>query len=241
MKAIILAGGLGTRLRERVPDLPKPMAPVAGQPFLAHLLSRLVAGGITEIIISAGYRAEAIIAYFGDEFMGARLSYSVELEPLGTGGAIAHALRNSDDEAVMVLNGDTLLSIDYQQLISWYKDHPAPVAMVLKAVPDVSRYGAVLTADGHVTGFTEKFTTGPGLINAGVYLIQPAIFDRFGLGGSFSFETELLQKNVASLNPPAFVTDGYFIDIGIPADYDRAQTELNELKDAQARGAELGQ
>jgi D-glycero-alpha-D-manno-heptose 1-phosphate guanylyltransferase len=227
MKAVVLAGGLGTRLRERVPELPKPMAPVAGRPFLEYLLDRLVKGGVREICLSVGYRSEAVMAHFGHAYRGAAIRYAVEAEPLGTGGAIAHAAQGADP--VLVLNGDTLLDIDYGALLRWYAEASARVAMVLRAVPDVARYGSVLVADGRVSGFLEKGRGGPGLINAGVYIVQPEVFAAFGLSGKFSFEADLLQAHCAALSPRAWVADAYFIDIGVPEDYDRAQHELPAL------------
>ncbi|OIR06730.1 D-glycero-alpha-D-manno-heptose 1-phosphate guanylyltransferase [mine drainage metagenome] len=226
MRAVVLAGGLGTRLRERVPDLPKPMAPVAGRPFLEYLLDRLIAGGIDEITLSVGYRAEAIAAHFGDRYRGAVLRYARETEPLGTGGAIIHALRGEGPEPVLVLNGDTFLDIDVRALIRWYQAAPARVAMVLRQTPDVSRYGSVVLSGDRVTGFAEKGRTGPGLINAGIYVLTPGVLAAWGPPEKFSFEADILQRHCDTLRPRAFVTDAYFIDIGVPEDFDRAQREL---------------
>ena len=226
MKAIVLAGGFGTRLRERVPSLPKPMAPVAGHPFLEYVMNRLISGGVSEIILSVGYRADSIMNHFGKIYRDTVVSYAIETEPLGTGGAIVHALRGIDDKPVLVINGDTFLDIDYGKLICSYTEAPTQVAIVLRKVPDISRYGSVLVSDERVTGFQEKGDSGPGLINAGVYIVQPGIFEEHGLSGKFSFETDCLQQYCAALSPRAFLTDAYFIDIGIPDDYDRAQQEL---------------
>lgn len=226
MKAIVLAGGLGTRLRERIPDLPKVMAPVAGRPFLEHVLDRLVASGVAEIVLSLGYKAEIIANHFGHSYKNVVLDYSIETEPLGTGGAILHAARGRDGDPFLALNGDTLLDLDYGEFIGWYTKIPVPIAMVLRTAQDVARYGSVLTSNGSVVGFMEKGKTGPGLINAGVYIVQPDIFRVFHLSGKFSFEIDLLQPHCNVLKPRAFVTDAYFIDIGVPEDYDRAQYEL---------------
>jgi len=226
MKAIILAGGLGSRLRERVPDLPKPMAPVASRPFLEYVLDRLISGGINEIILSVGYRADVIMAHFEHAYRNAVVNYAVETEPLGTGGAIAHALCGKGDDPVLVLNGDTFLNIDYGEFIRWYAQLPTQVAMVLSEVPDVARYGSVLVSDERVSGFVEKGKVGPGLINAGVYIVHPGVFETLGLSGKYSFEADLLERHCEALSPRAYLTDAYFIDIGIPDDYDRAQLEL---------------
>lgn len=226
MKAIILAGGFGTRLRKRVSDLPKPMAPVAGRPFLEYVIDRLIAGGVRHIILSVGYMADVIKDHFGHAYRDAEVEYAVESDPLGTGGAIAHAIVGKGEDAVLVLNGDTFLNIDYVELMCWYQQAPAQVAMVLKKVQDVSRYGSVLVSGERISGFAERGKTGSGLINAGVYIIKPSIFEAMGLAGRFSFEADLLQCNFDALSPRAFLTDAYFIDIGVPDDYDRAESEL---------------
>ena len=229
MKAVVLAGGLGTRLRDAVPDLPKPMAPVAGRPFLACVLDALVRDGFTDITLSVGYRWEAIRSYFGERLGKAALAYAVEEEPLGTGGAVAHAFASAGltaGEAVLVLNGDTYLDLDFAALRTWYAKAPASIGMVLRRVADTARFGSVEVNDGVVTGFTEKGRSGPGLINAGVYMLPAETFVRFGLAGRFSLEADLLQRHCAALRVRAWLTDAYFIDIGVPADYARAQVEL---------------
>lgn len=226
MKAIVLAGGLGTRLRERVPDLPKPMAPVAGRPFLEYVLDRLIAGGVNEVILSVGYQAEIIMNHFGKIYQNVAISYAIEDKPLGTGGAVVHALTGKGDEPVLVLNGDTLLNVDYSELMHWYMQAPTQVAMVLRKLQNVSRYGSVKVSGKRVVDFLEKGKCGPGLINAGVYIIQPGVFEDFGLTGVFSIEVDFLQKYCETLSPGAFLTDSYFIDIGVPDDYERAQREL---------------
>ncbi len=229
MRTIILAGGFGKRLRQRVPDLPKPMAPVAGRPFLEYVLDGLIEGGIRDVVLSVGYRADAIKAHFGSDYRGASVQYAIESEPLGTGGAIAYALQGREDSPALILNGDTLLQLDYAALFEWYRQDPSAVAMVLRDVPDVTRYGAVIASGGRVSGFAEKGKSGRGLINAGVYIVRPEIFVMLGLAGHFSLEKNVLQAHLESIRPRAYVTEGYFIDIGIPDDYDRAQQELPEL------------
>ena len=223
MDVVVLAGGLGTRLRSRLSELPKPMAPVAGRPFLEYLLDRLVAGGFERITLSVGYRADAIQDHFRDEYRGARIDYSVESQPLGTGGATAFACDRLSGSPCLVLNGDTFLDIDFRKLVDWYRQEPEDLAMTLVKVPDLARYGAVQVGGGRVTGFTAKGAPGAGSINAGVYFIEPRVFQRFGLSGRFSLESDLLQAHCAELRPRAFVSDAFFIDIGVPEDFDRAQ------------------
>lgn len=226
MHAVVLAGGRGSRLGDLTLDVPKPMITVAGRPFLAFVLDRLVDAGVSLITLSVGYKAQVIRAHFGTNYRGTRLCYAVEEEPLGTGGAAAFALQGATDEPALVLNGDTLLQVDLAAVFDWYHREPARVAMVLREMDDVSRYGAVSVTDDRVTGFLEKGREGPGLINAGVYLVQPSVFGTFDLPRIFSFETDLLQRYCQALRPRAFVTNAWFIDIGIPADLERARREL---------------
>ena len=225
-KAIILAGGRGERLQSAVPDLPKPMAPVGGRPFLEYILDGLVKGNVTDVILSVGYGAEVIQKHFGHSYRTIQLRYSRENFPLGTGGAIALALKKEDTSPVLVLNGDTLIEIDYPALIAWYVKDPSLVAIVLRHVPNVSRFGAVALLDERVVGFQEKGQHGPGLVNAGVYIVRPEVFSRYVTGESFSFETDFLQQYCRDLHPRARITAGYFIDIGTPEDYERAQKEV---------------
>jgi NDP-sugar pyrophosphorylase family protein len=229
MKAIVLAGGLGTRLRGRIADLPKPMAPIGERPFLAYLLDRLVDAGVDGITLSVGYQAAVIQNYFGNAYRSVRIDYAIETEPLGTGGALAHAVSQMEPEPVLALNGDTLLQIDIAALTAWYAQAPETLAMVLRQVPDAGRYGAIKIEGGRVVKFEERGLAAPGLINGGIYIFHPDIFQQLGLTGKFSFEADVLQQHVQQLRPRAHVTDAYFIDIGIPEDLDRACVELPQL------------
>lgn len=226
MKAVVLAGGLGTRLRGRIVDIPKPMASVAGRPFLEYVLDRLVMANIESITLSVGYRADVIQTHFGSTYQGVPIHYAFEAEPLGTGGALAHATSCMGSEPVLALNGDTLLRIDLQALLTWYAQRPEALAMVLRQVPDAGRYGAVQLEGGRVTGFAERGIATPGLINGGVYIFSPTLFGTLGLSGRFSFEVDVLQAHCQHLRPRAYLSDAYFIDIGVPEDLDRAGLEL---------------
>jgi len=226
MEAIILAGGLGTRLRRVVPDRPKPMAPVAGKPFLEWLLQALAVGGLEKIVLSVGYLAEHIFHYFGHTFAGLTLEYCTEEEPLGTGGAIVKALRQVGSTACFVLNGDTFFGVDYRVMEQRFKGANSKLMMALKNVPDAARYGRVITWKDTVIRFDEKGHKGPGLINGGVYLIDHNLFSTPPPARRFSFETDFLQPRVAQLRPTAFISTGYFIDIGVPNDYAIAQSTL---------------
>ncbi len=231
MRAVILAGGLGTRLRTCVPNLPKVMAPVNKRPFLEYLLERLESGGIHHVVLSVGYKAEVIQEHFGNRYHSISLRYAIEKEPLGTGGAAAYATADLGEDPVLVLNGDTYLAIDYADLTKWfYAAEPLPeMGMVLRRVDDTARYGAVASQDGKVTGFSEKTASGPGLINAGIYLLRPALFTKLGLKGRFSIETDLLKRYYQQLDIRAYETGAYFIDMGVPEDYTRAQKEFEKL------------
>jgi D-glycero-alpha-D-manno-heptose 1-phosphate guanylyltransferase len=229
-KAIVLAGGRGERLRSAVPDLPKPMAPVGGRPFLEYVLDRVVDAGVTDVILSIGYRAETIQRHFGNSYRRVPLRYSIEENALGTGGALVLALKGEDSSPVLVLNGDTLVEVDYEALGAWYNFVVSSLGVVLCRIADVSRYGAVVLSGDRVVEFKEKGKGGPGLINAGMYVIRPTIFARYTSGECFSFETDFLQRYCSDLEPQAFVADGYFIDIGTPEDYERVQKDVASLR-----------
>lgn len=231
MEAIVLAGGLGTRLRSVVSDLPKPMAPINGKPFLAILLETLSHAGFTAATLAVGYRSEAIRAYFGNSYRSLRLSYSVETEPLGTGGALRQALAQTTASQVFVVNGDTYLELDYQAMLAAHLEADVALSVAVRAVPDASRYGALEIKQHRIQGFFEKGRSGSGLINGGVYLLSRALFERYPLATVFSFETDLLMPHVREIKPLAFETAGLFIDIGVPEDYLHAQELLLSLSE----------
>jgi D-glycero-alpha-D-manno-heptose 1-phosphate guanylyltransferase len=224
--AIVLAGGRGTRLQSVVADVPKPLAPIAGRPFLDYLLARLAAAGIPRIVLSVGYRAEAIMAHVGERVGPARIDYVVEDAPLGTGGAIREALGACAGEDALALNGDTLLELDYAAFLAQHRARGALLSMAVRHVPDTSRYGAVAVDDARVVAFGEKSAVGPGLINSGAYLLSPALRDALPATGAFSFELDFLAARCRDLAMTAFVADGYMIDIGVPEDFARAQIEI---------------
>jgi D-glycero-alpha-D-manno-heptose 1-phosphate guanylyltransferase len=223
MQAIVLAGGLGTRLRGVVPNLPKPMAPVAGRPFLAWVLDALVVADFERVVLALGYRYESIRDHFGAAYRGLRLAYSVEERPLGTGGAIRLAAEGLTGGPFFVLNGDTFLDLDYGAMFAAHVAGHERMTLAVCRVADAGRYGALDIEAGHVSGFHEKGPGGPGVINAGTYLLAPDVLHRIPRGEPFSFEQQLLVPGVRELRPAAFEARGLFIDIGVPEDYARAQ------------------
>ncbi len=227
MEVIVLAGGQGTRLAGILSGRPKPMADIAGRPFLEYLLDLLLEQDAQTAILSVGYMAQVIQEHFGVAYKGMRISYVIEESPLGTGGAIRNALKLATEDTVFVLNGDTFVELNYGAMMAEHKAKHAGLAIAVRLVDDVSRYGAIATDEqGLIRRFGEKRLTGAGLINSGVYLLHRVLFDSFTLADPFSMETDFVGAHLAQLQPLAFRSDGYFIDIGIPSDLERARREL---------------
>ena len=225
MEAIILAGGLGTRLRSVVSEVPKCMAPVGGKPFLQYTLEWLSRFDIDHVVLSVGYLREVIFEFIESRNWPFDISYAIEKEPLGTGGGIVLALSKCRGNQVYVLNGDTFFNVDLNDL-----PFVAPVTLALKPMRDFDRYGAVDWDGDLVTGFHEKQPCAEGLINGGVYAIDRSQMDLVLYPKKFSFETDLLVPLSSLFLVAGRVQDGYFIDIGIPEDYERAQRELPEIQ-----------
>jgi D-glycero-alpha-D-manno-heptose 1-phosphate guanylyltransferase len=224
-EAIVLAGGLGTRLRSVVSDVPKAMAPVAGRPFLAYLLRFLETQGIHRVVLAVGFKNELIRAAFGSRYEGVDLVYSVEQEPLGTGGALRRALPHIEGKYTFVFNGDTFLRLDCRAMVAALDNNPQALLMVaLRQVADAGRFGAAVVANGRIQGFTARGADGPGLINAGCYLVARDLFQRYPMPEKFSWEADFFQARAAEVAPVAFVCDAPFIDIGIPEALEEAQT-----------------
>ncbi len=222
MQAVILCGGLGTRLREVVKDVPKPMAPINGVPFMKLQVDRLIDFGVNKIVFATGYKKEIIKDFFGDEYRGAKMVYSEEDVPLLTGGAIKQALQYVDEEFAIVMNGDVYQEIDYQEMINQHKNMGVWETLAVKPMKDFSRYGNVVTAkDGKsVIDYIEKQPTKQGNVSLGVYIMQKNIFDDLPqLNKAFSHEIDYLMQNVKKRKHGAFEYNGYFVDIGIPEDY----------------------
>jgi len=226
-EAIVLAGGLGTRLREAVPDLPKTLAPVAGRPFLGHVIDALRMQGIQRIIFALGYKSELILDYLKTEYRTLDYDYVVEDEPLGTGGAIRFALTIADSANVLVVNGDTLFRVNAKELALLHDNMDADCTLALKPMKEFERYGVVrIDGEGRITAFEEKKWYSEGLINGGVYLVRRERFLSLPFPQKFSFEKDYLEARFKDLPFYGSVQEGYFIDIGIPGDFSRAQDEL---------------
>jgi D-glycero-alpha-D-manno-heptose 1-phosphate guanylyltransferase len=228
MEGIILAGGFGTRPRPRVRDIPKPMAAIAGRPFLCWLLDRLAHQGFRRIILSVGYGRAAIMEGLGSRQGNIELVYAVEDQPLGTGGAIRHAMPLLDPSlhAFWVMNGDTISALRHQEMFAAHAATSAQMTMALARIADASRYGAVVVRDNRVVGFTASGMPGAGVINSGTYLLSPRLFADADWPEVFSFERDFLPFVMDRVDIRPCETKGWFLDIGVPEDFDRAQTEL---------------
>jgi D-glycero-alpha-D-manno-heptose 1-phosphate guanylyltransferase len=227
--AIILAGGMGTRLRQAVPDLPKPMAPISGRPFLEHQMDYWIDQGVKQFVLSVGYMKEVIMDHFGTSYRSTPLTYAIENKPLGTGGGLLLAAQGLN-EPILVLNGDTFFEVDLSELLSFHILHASDWTFALFRTDEVGRYmGMDVRENGSIGSLKSDASKEGRLANGGVYLVNPALLARTKLlpGSKLSLEDELL---------PAFVAEGCklyglecvrnFIDIGVPSDYYRADKIL---------------
>ena len=230
--AIILAGGFGTRLQNVVSDVPKAMAPINEIPFLEYQLTFLSFWGIKNVVLSVGYKKEMIMDYFGSDFKDLRISYAIEDEPLGTGGAIKKSLQFVTARNALVLNGDTYFRVSFDKLLMIYQIKKSKIMLVLKEVQNVERYGTVtIDYNGKVTDFSEKGSSkGKGFINGGVYYINKAFFESFDFPEKFSFEKDFLEKYYMNYDFHGMVCNQYFLDIGIPGDFKKAQDDFTEFE-----------
>ncbi len=230
-EAIILAGGKGTRLHGVVDDLPKVMAPVNGRPFLEYVLDHLHDHIIEHVVLSVGYKKEAIMGHFGNRYRDILIDYAIEEEPLGTGGGIRKAFELIRGSRAFVLNGDTLFRLDLVRHFDFHTIRRTDFSVTLREVEDVSRYGAVeIDEDKKIVAFREKGEKrGKGYINGGVYLIHRRFFEKNPFPDKFSIEKDCLEALVDSGQFHGLVCRQYFIDIGIPEDYEKAQHDFEEF------------
>lgn len=230
--AIVLAGGLGTRLRDAVPDLPKTMAPINGRPFLEYLLEYWRIQGVNRFILSVGYLHEVIISHFGDSYRNASIDYVVEHTPLGTGGAVLLAAQKiAVDDHFLLLNGDTYFAVTLQHLTVCAQTHHADCCFSLFRSNQEGRYMTLGLAED---GLIKTLQSGKGsigsLANGGVYFLRRSVLleDRFPLGTKVSLEEDIFPKALSvGRRLLGIEFSGIFIDIGVPADYARAAHVLD--------------
>jgi D-glycero-alpha-D-manno-heptose 1-phosphate guanylyltransferase len=226
VKAVILAGGLGTRLKSVVSDRAKPMAIIDGQPFIKYLIDFVKTTNINEIILCVGHLSKTVTNYFSNNDFGIKISFSYEKEPLGTGGAIKEAIKNFNiKNDFLMMNGDSLYLFDLNKFIIDHTEHNSIISLSLKEELKPYRYGSVELDSKRIIKFNEKREIEKGLINCGVYVVKPSVFNDIDLI-KFSFEKEILEKYTKDYLINGFIYDGYFIDIGLPESYNQAQKEI---------------
>ena len=230
-EAIILAGGFGTRLKDVTGDTPKPMALINNRPFLEYQLSFLDSWGVNHVILSLGYKADIIKNYFGDKFKNIELTYSIEKEPLGTGGAIKLAFSEIRGHAAFALNGDTLFDVNLKRLTDCMRIRNSKFCIALRYSWEPDRYGSVeLDKNAMIVKFYEKGKDGDeNLINGGLYAINKDYFLNLDLPDKFSVEKDFFEKYYKTEQLFGFRCHSYFIDIGIPSDFQKAQDEFKSL------------
>lgn len=233
-EAIILAGGLGTRLRNIIGEFPKPMAEINGKPFLYYLINFLIKNEIKRIIFAVSYKKEIIIEYLKDKFQDIEIIFSIEKEPLGTGGAIKQALEFVQGDNVFVFNGDTYFDIELKEMLDFHKNKNSDITIGLKYLENIDRYGTVkVDNDLRIIKFEEKKLNNKGLINGGIYLInlyKMRNFFKDFKNKSFSFEKDILESYINYFLIYGIIFDSFFIDIGVKEDYERAQDEFKRFK-----------
>lgn len=235
-ECIILAGGKGTRLSAGLPGIPKCLAPLAGKPFLYWLMQYLSAQKIKRFIFALGHMHEQIEKYLSEEYADRDIIFSVEAKPLGTGGAIRSALKQCTGAQVWVINGDTIFETDHERMLYYHIQNGAACTLALKPMKNYDRYGSVETdLSGTIIAFTEKKYTEQGLVNGGVYLVDRMGFEQTKLPEIFSFEKDYVEKYCGAQKMIGVPDDGYFIDIGIPEDLEKANKEFKLRKDVLNR------
>lgn len=230
-ECIILAGGRGTRLQSVVNDVPKCMAEVTNVPFLQHLFDYLEKERFEHLILALGYKSDIIIDWLDKQHYNFRTSYVVENEALGTGGAIQFAFSKVISDRALVLNGDTFFNIDTDSLYQSHEKNGADISIALKPMINFDRYGTVnCDREGRIIKFNEKKQTDKGLINGGVYLVNKYIFSKLNLPEKFSFEKYVLETQLDRLTINGEVFEKYFVDIGIPSDFEKANVDFRNNK-----------
>lgn len=225
-EVIVLAGGLGTRLRGTIGEIPKPLAPINDKPFLHFIFEYMKTQGIETAILSVGYKWEMIHAKFGEEYLGIKIKYAVEHERLGTGGGIKLALEQVERDHCFVLNGDTYFDIDLKQLADFHINAKTECTLAAKSLTNFDRYGTIdIEDDGTVSAFNEKMPKDKGVINGGIYCLSKSILNSLPKAAAFSFETDYFEPNAGTGKIKAKVFKDYFMDIGIPEDYEQFEKD----------------
>lgn len=226
VECVVLAGGLGTRLQGVIGAMPKCMAPVAGRPFLFYLFEYLAAQGCKRVVLSLGFKHELVQEWIEKVDFGFEVHCVVEEQALGTGGALAFALQHCHNDQVLVINGDTLFRVDTAAMMGLHQDRGAALTLALKPMQHFDRYGTVGIDDaGLVHTFEEKKFQEQGLINGGVYIIDRKAFLSMSWPKTFSLEQDYLERYVHQQKFWAYCSEAYFIDIGVPKDYEQVQID----------------
>lgn len=235
-EAIILAGGLGTRLQHLVPDLPKALAPINGRPFLEYMLEYLIAQKVEHFIFAVSHKKEELKKYLSINYPQLKISYAEEETPLGTGGAILNAIDLVKSNAFFVFNADTYFPIDINSLELFAIEHHFQICIASKHMVKPYRYGTIqFNSDNRITGFCEKATIEEGYINGGIYYIRKEIFDSYSKNKAFSFEKDLLEIKLNTLNIGTIIFNDFFIDIGVEHDYFEAQNLFKKFEKSTKR------
>jgi len=225
---VILAGGLGTRLRPIINDVPKPMAPVLGKPFIYHLMHFYSSREEIEFIISVGYKSNTVVDYFGFEFQGSKIKYVNESEPLGTGGALLNVLDSGliRNEFFFLVNGDSFIDYDFNSMLCKHIESNAALTIGTMRANQADRYGGIKLEEGskRVLGFTSDKCGKGETANAGTYIFSrsKSLYESLSkCGQKFSLESNFLTKYVKNASVNSFEMSGSFLDIGVPSDYQK--------------------
>ena len=234
MKAVVMAGGEGTRLRPMTANMPKPLLPVVNRPIMEHVLRLLRRHGYTEVVVTVQFLASLVRNYFGDgEELGMRLQYATEEEPLGTAGSVKNAEAALADDTFLVITGDALTDIDLTDLVAFHKRNKALVTVCLTRVPDPLEFGiTILDDDGQVQRFLEKPTWGQvfsDTVNTGIYVMEPEVFDYVKQGESVDWSGDVFPQLIEEGRAVfGYVAEGYWEDVGTLESYHKAQADVLE-------------
>jgi len=223
MEAIILAGGMGTRLKDVIQNIAKPMAPVGDKPFLYYVFNWISRYFVEKVILSVGYKAESVIDFFGNLVLDIPVEYVIEEKPLGTGGAIKSAAKEAEGKDILVLNGDTLFTVDLDKFFEFHISTESLFSIALKKMHFFDRYGTVDMEGNTIKKFNEIKYCDDGLINGGIYLINKQFIDSWEMPEVFSLEKDILEKTAGKSFLKGMIFNDPFLDIGIPEDYSKAE------------------